>query len=321
LAHPQLAEPLAFLEISGTLMTDSEAEDVCNEIVALLNQQDSVIGNAKLLLLLPHTPIPLLDLAMPDDESVDTFNKYGLMAMHKAVVQDDNNNTLIDGLYDHAVATFERLYTAMIAKNNSESSSSSQNKKKKHFKEIMQRDDNRFDFRLDLEDNNNMYWKDIESRGRWKSLVAEIFFGENNYSLIKCGCVLSLPGTSVQYYHSDGVHAGESADFASEAAAPTHALCVFLPLIDLDRSTGYTEFWAGSHKYQLLLQKKGLMALPGGHDGLLKKGDCLLYDYRTIHRGMPNTSKSDRPVCYFLYSKKGMEHVEDQNFVPESVFD
>jgi hypothetical protein len=74
---------------------------------------------------------------------------------------------------------------------------------------------------------------------------------------------LLLPGTSVQYYHSDGVHASKSADFASEAAAPTHVLCVFLPLIKLDCSMGYTDFWAGSHKYQLHLQKKGLMALPG----------------------------------------------------------
>jgi ectoine hydroxylase-related dioxygenase (phytanoyl-CoA dioxygenase family) len=297
LVHPQLPEPLLFLEISGKLTTDRDAAYVCNEIVATLNQEDSIVGNAELLLILPNTPIPLMDLAMPEDESVETFEKYGLMAMGNAIEN-------VDGLHDHAAATFERLYTAMASK------------PKKHFKEIMQRDENRFDFRLDLDDT----WKEFEHKGRWKSLVAEIL-GED-YSVVKCGCVLSLPGASIQYFHSDGVHVGDSDGFESSSeATPPHALCVFVPLIDLDRSTGYTEFWAGSHRYSKLLQKKGTQALPGGHDGIIKKGDCLLYDYRTIHRGMPNTSNAHRPVCYFVYSKKGMEDVEDQNFEKESVFD
>jgi ectoine hydroxylase-related dioxygenase (phytanoyl-CoA dioxygenase family) len=46
-------------------------------------------------------------------------------------------------------------------------------------------------------------------------------------------------------------------------------------------------------------------------NGILKKGECLLYDYCTIHRGMPNTSKEDRPICYFLYTKPGQESVEN----------
>lgn len=306
LIHPQLPKPLDFLEISGklTLATDMDQspEAVCNDIIEALNQNSAIIGNVELLLILPNTPIPLLDLKMPENESTATFNEYGLMVMRN-VLEDS-----IDELHDHALATFEELYSAMKTKS-----------KKKHYKEIMQRDDNRFDFRLDLDDKNNAIWKQVEEKGRWKSMVAEIL-GEE-YSLIKCGCVLSLPGTSIQYYHSDGVHVGASATFESEKAASTHALCVFVPLIDLDRSTGYTEFWAGSHKYSNLMQKKGLQSLPGGHDGIIYKGDCLLYDYRTIHRGMPNDSQRTRPVCYFLYSKKGMEHVEDQNFVKESVFD
>jgi ectoine hydroxylase-related dioxygenase (phytanoyl-CoA dioxygenase family) len=133
--------------------------------------------------------------------------------------------------------------------------------------------------------------------------------------------VLSLPGTEVQYWHSDGVHVGDSSTLDdSDAAAPVHALCVFCPLIDLNEETGYTEFWAGSHKYSKLLAKKGEQALPGGTKGILNKGNFLVYDYRTIHRGMPNTSARARPVCYFLYTRAGFEFVEDQNFTEQSVF-
>jgi hypothetical protein len=65
----------------------------------------------------------------------------------------------------------------------------------------MQRDDNRFDFPLDLEDNddNNKYWKDIESIGQWKSLVAKIL-GKNNYSLIKFKVWMCL--VAARYFRS-----------------------------------------------------------------------------------------------------------------------
>jgi len=303
LTHPQLSQPLKFLEISGKLTIHSEAEEkvaenLCNEIISTLTKKESIVGNVELMLILPNSPIPLMDLKLPEDESVSTFEDYGIMVMRNALQETG-------AMYDLVVETFQKMYTAMQAKSG------------KYYKEIMQRDDNRFDFRLDLDADDT--WKKFEENGKWKDLVSKIL--GDGFSLVKCGCVLSLPGTKMQYYHSDGVHVGASASFESDEVQPTHALCVFIPLIDLNQTTGYTEFWAGSHKYNNLLQKKGMHALPGGHDGTISRGDCLLYDYRVIHRGMPNESKYGRPICYFLYSKEGMEHVEDQNFVPESVFD
>jgi hypothetical protein len=312
LIHPQLKDPLPFLEISGKLsITADDAvspEAMCSKIVDELNSRHSVVGNAELLLILKDTPIPVLDTELPKDGSVETFHKYGLVAMENALALDD-----IEQLQELAIKTFECLHAEMATRSGGG----------KHlYKEIMQRDENRFDFRLDLGVANSVgssTWKDIEAKGKWLPLVQKIL--GTGYSLIKCACVLSLPGTGVQYWHSDGVHNGASANFGSDQAAPTHALCVFVPLIDLDIFTGFTEFWAGSHKYSKLLAKKGEQALPGGTNGLLKKGECLLYDYRTIHRGMPNTSKGNRPVCYFLYTKPGQESVENQNFVTNSVFD
>jgi hypothetical protein len=104
-------------------------------------------------------------------------------------------------------------------------------------------------------------WRNIEAKGRWLPLVEKIL--GTGYSLVKCGCrVLLLPEMGVQYWHSDGVHNGASANFGSNNAALVHALCVFVLLIDLDMSTGFTEFWAGLHKYSKLLAKKANRPYP-----------------------------------------------------------
>ncbi|KAI2494928.1 phytanoyl-CoA dioxygenase [Fragilaria crotonensis] len=273
LHHPQLKDPLQYLEISAKIASQSLA----NEIVEILLLETSIIGNAEVLLILPDTPIPLMPTTdLPTVATADTFHQYGLVGMKDAM--DD-----VDGLHRHAMQEFERLYDAL----------------QKH--------------------DANGVWREYEETGRWKPLVNDILGPTNR--LVKCGCVLSLPSCGMQYWHSDGVHRGKSADFDSQDAALTHALCVFVPLIDLTEATGCTEFWAGSHKYSKLLQKGGEQSLPGGTIGLMKKGDALRYDYRTIHRGTANSSRSARPVCYFLYAREGYEDVEDQNFRNESVFD
>lgn len=297
LHHPQLKDPLQYLEISAKIASQSLA----NEIVEILLQETSIIGNAEVLLILPDTPIPLMPTTdLPTVATADTFHQYGLVGMKDAM--DD-----VDGLHRHAMQEFERLYDALQKHGTT----------KKHFSEIMARDHFRFDFRLDLDSHG--VWREYEENGRWKPLVNDVLGPTNR--LVKCGCVLSLPSCGMQYWHSDGVHRGKSADFDSQDAALTHALCVFVPLIDLTEATGCTEFWAGSHKYSKLLQKGGEQSLPGGTLGSMKKGDALLYDYRTIHRGTANSSRSARPVCYFLYAREGYEDVEDQNFRNESVFD
>ena len=306
LHHPQLQDPLPYLEISAKISSQSLA----HVIVEILLQQTSIIGNAEVLLVLPDTPIPLMpttDLPTTTVDTTttttaDTFHQYGLVGMKEAM--DD-----VDGLYQHAMQEFERLYDAL----------QKHGPTKKHFAEIMARDHFRFDFRLDLDPTNNGVWRKYEETGRWKTLVNAILGPTNR--LVKCGCVLSLPSCGMQYWHSDGVHKGQSADFDSHDAALTHALCVFVPLINLTEETGCTEFWAGSHKYAMLLQKGGEQSLPGGTLGLMNKGDALLYDYRTIHRGTANSSQSARPVCYFLYARDGYEDVEDQNFRTDSVLD
>jgi hypothetical protein len=149
-----------------------------------LNSYDSVVENAELLVILEGTWIPVLDTELPKDGSIETFLKYGLVAMENAL--DDT-----DQLQELAVKRFELLYTEMATKGGQK------------YKEIMQRDENRFNLWLDLDLASSVGssgWRNIEAKGRWLPLV-EMILG-TGYSLIKCGCVLSLPRTGVQAHLS-----------------------------------------------------------------------------------------------------------------------
>jgi ectoine hydroxylase-related dioxygenase (phytanoyl-CoA dioxygenase family) len=66
------------------------------------------------------------------------------------------------------------------------------------------------------------------------------------------------------------------------------------------------------------MEKQGAQSLPGGTHALLASGDALLYDFRTIHRGMPNRSTAPRPIFYAMYSHEGWQ--EQRNWAEASVF-
>jgi ectoine hydroxylase-related dioxygenase (phytanoyl-CoA dioxygenase family) len=136
--------------------------------------------------------------------------------------------------------------------------------------------------------------------------------------------VYSKPGATNQDWHCDGRHlAGAArADFDGEGVADPYAVCVFCPLVDLNESVGFTQFWAGSHKSSDGLIGFGSAAevLRGTVDGVVKAGGAVAYDYRTMHRGMANNSKETRrPVLQFLYAKSNYR--ETKNYGAESLFE
>lgn len=53
--------------------------------------------------------------------------------------------------------------------------------------------------------------------------------------------VYSRPGAGEQDWHSDGPHIGHGAGWDGEGAAAPYALCVFVPLIDLNPTVGFTQ--------------------------------------------------------------------------------
>ena len=104
--------------------------------------------------------------------------------------------------------------------------------------------------------------------------------------------MLSFPGSQVQPWHSDGPHMpGGDASFV----APLHAVNVFVPLIDLTPANGPTEFTPGSH---IDFDVASPSVIP-----TMKAGQALIFDYRTRHRGLGNSSGDERPLLYITYAR------------------
>jgi len=166
--------------------------------------------------------------------------------------------------------------------------------------------------------------------------------------------VYSKPGADAQGWHSDGRHLslqrycsssdddnnngdpryycqGDDDDDddkedgeASTAMPPLskpYAVCMFLPLIRLDDEVGYTQFWPGSHRSgELLGFGKVAELCQATWNGICPNlGDAVWYDYRLLHRGMPNRSEDTlRPVLQIVFKKKW--YVERANYGEESVY-
>jgi hypothetical protein len=157
-----------------------------------------------------------------------------------------------------------------------------------------------------------------------RSVLAPLLGGDmqlNSFSI-----VVSYPGAKMQEIHRDHGHL-----FASDSdigtSLPVYAVNVAVPLVDVDLATGPTGVWPGSHRWPT-----GMQALPEAVAAIpLKRGDCMLVDYRTLHTGLPNLSVRVRPILYMVYARGwfcddathfGVNSpdmpLEDYNSVPES---
>lgn len=124
-----------------------------------------------------------------------------------------------------------------------------------------------------------------------------------------CDCinkslVLSLPGAKDQGWHVDGGHVSLSQHL------PCHCLNVFIPLVDVSPEDGPTELRTASHHLTRDLKKMYLAAFLSKRLGAvsapcLSRGDALLFDYRTLHRGRENTSSRRRPILVYTFAKRG----------------
>jgi hypothetical protein len=347
LEHPQLTEPLKYIEITCgiTLPTaalpdsdprrDSAVQSALQQIADALMAPGTLVGNVEVVHSI-RSPMPLLPAALPtvaaaEDASwmtdgAELFRRFGLVGIHGAV-----SPSVLAVVRDDVVARFERTLAALKTREAAGEGV--------HFADIMQRDSSRYDCQLSpgfslasAPAADAPVWETLAREGAWVPMVRKLLEGcaeaKQPWQVYRCGCVVSLPGAGEQYWHSDGAHQGPAAGWPPPArtqlpaqdlsewgqaqAAPPHNVCVFVPLVDLNRDNGYTEFWAGTQHYDKLLEKKGVQSLPGGTDAILDAGSVLLYDFRTIHRGMPNSSDAMRPILYFVYSHESWS--ESRNF-------
>ena len=127
------------------------------------------------------------------------------------------------------------------------------------------------------------------SAAPWLSTVKAIFGG--SAYLKHVGCMMSLPSSATQSWHSDGDHRDE------DTHLPAYMCNVFVPLIDMRRAHGGTEFCPGS---QVLHDE--YIRTNADHALLLKAGQSLIFDYRIRHRGLGNSfdGSTSSPVLLLL---------------------
>ncbi len=109
--------------------------------------------------------------------------------------------------------------------------------------------------------------------------------------------VLSYPGAEAQAVHRDHSHLFGQPGVAPNL--PVYALNIAVPLIDIDLETGPTAIWLGSHRWPEPVQAPPDAATVTP----FLRGDCILFDYRTLHSGLPNRSARPRPILYMPYMR------------------
>ena len=123
------------------------------------------------------------------------------------------------------------------------------------------------------------------------------------------GAIVSWPGADAQSFHRD------SNDWHNRVAshAPSHRLFnAFVPLVDIAPDSMGTSFWPGSHlsrdgltRWGEAVARSGSVeadehALEEAVSPGCRAGGVILFDVRTLHRGLANTAESARPYVYTM---------------------
>lgn len=144
----------------------------------------------------------------------------------------------------------------------------------------------------------------------------------------KIGAVISRPGARVQRFHCDATHEM----FAAAKADASHRLYnVFVPLVDLEEDGDGTEFWGAPQlEESTRALARHFLSSPGDHPPLdvahinsprCQAGGVVIFDYRTIHRGLANPFETGRERCiaYITCSTGGA--VDTYNFPSWGIHD
>lgn len=114
------------------------------------------------------------------------------------------------------------------------------------------------------------------------------------------GAIPSLPGSGPTDMHRDifpVINTTKDQDMCEmDRNLPPYYFTVLIPLIEISKELGPTEFIQGSHReLSVDINKKDIYA------PLLSPGDVIIFDGRTLHKGAANQSKETRLVAYMTF--------------------
>jgi hypothetical protein len=130
-------------------------------------------------------------------------------------------------------------------------------------------------------------------------LVRQVLAGpfDNDLQLNSFTLVVSYPGSTFQPVHRDHAHLFAKPDVAP--LLPVYAVNAVVPLMDTDLAAGPTGLWPGSHLWPDAIEARPESVVAGR----LRRGDCMLLDYRTLHSGLANRSTVARPIACMVYAR------------------
>lgn len=132
------------------------------------------------------------------------------------------------------------------------------------------------------------------------------------WKTMSSGCFLSLPDAAGQNLHTDGPRLSEVVDLYP------YAINCFVPLVDVGPSNG-TEFHPGTQRREQHVTDATTTATSSRAErarvreaaAVAKKvvpraavGEAVLFDYRVLHRGMPNKACDPRPCAYVTFAQR-----------------
>ena len=257
-------------------------------------------------------PLPLLRIG---DNSMDhfqsEFSEKGLCVLPNVLSSSDETDALSsiramvdDAIHDAEGAIATNHPTIQVGEDSF------------LFREIASRSKHRFDLLIGNDtDLYRLVWNQVlGDDSDIPQLLQTLFSGSNTENQTKTvewemdlSVVYSKPGANHQGWHADGGHVEGGSDTSWDESsshkttvAPPYAICLFVPLIDLDHIVGFTQFWPGTHKYKELVGFGPFAeVVQATWDGTVRAGAAVVYDYRLLHRGMPNHSNQQRQINNF----------------------
>ena len=114
------------------------------------------------------------------------------------------------------------------------------------------------------------------------------------------GAIPSLGGSGPTDIHRDVYpflnNTGEYDLSELDVNLPPYYFTVLIPLVQITRENGPTQFIRGTHKKPIVDDSKETFYSP-----LLSRGDMVIFDGRLLHRGSANQTQEERVIAYLTF--------------------
>lgn len=144
--------------------------------------------------------------------------------------------------------------------------------------------------------------------------------GTNRIEVDTHSSVTSMGNTPAQHWHRDAGFIFKSQ--TKDHQLPPHGLVVFIPLVDVTKRMGPTNFLTGSHinchpkdEKEIVLANWVLSECPFVGPSIQTPapvGSAIVFDMRILHRGLANTKPQRRPQLYVTFFQEW--YVDHVNF-------